>query len=81
MGTTPDDKVLEMTKTKQTKIIEAFEIGGEELKTVTKNGDSETAIVNLVIEHVALLSTQFWLEHFFFDNSQNVRWLQQRQAS
>jgi tRNA threonylcarbamoyladenosine modification (KEOPS) complex Cgi121 subunit len=59
VGKEPDDKVLEMTKTKQTKIRKPFEIGEEELKTVTKNGDSETAIVSLVIERVALLSTQF----------------------
>jgi tRNA threonylcarbamoyladenosine modification (KEOPS) complex Cgi121 subunit len=59
VGKEPDDKVLAMTKTKETKIRKAFEIGEEELKTVTKNGDSETAIVNLVIERVALLSTQF----------------------
>ena len=59
MGKEPDDKVLAMTKIKETKIRKAFEIGEEELKTVTKNGDSETAVVNLVIERVALLSTQF----------------------
>ena len=59
MGKEPDDKVLEMTKTKETKIRKAFEIGEEELKTVMKEGNLEMAIVNLVIERVALLSTQF----------------------
>ena len=59
VGSEPDDSVLEMTKTKETKIKKAFEIVDEELKTVMKDGDQEKAIVNLVIERVALLSTQF----------------------
>ena len=57
-GVEPDDKVLEMSKIKEKKIIKAFQITDEELKTIIKNDDYEAAVVNLVIERVALLSTQ-----------------------
>ena len=57
VGSEPDESVLEMTKTKEEKIKNAFEITDEELKTL-ENGNQEKAIVNLVIERVALLSTQ-----------------------
>ena len=56
-GTEPDASVLEMTKNKETKIKKAFEITDEELKTL-ENGNQQKAIVNLVIERVALLATQ-----------------------
>ena len=46
-----------MTKNKETKIKKAFEITDEELK-ILENGNQKKAIVNLVIERVALLSTQ-----------------------
>jgi KEOPS complex subunit Cgi121 len=58
IGMEPDENVLAMTTTKEEKIKKAFEITEEELKTVTKDGDHEKAIVNLVIECVALLVTQ-----------------------
>lgn len=58
VGVEPDETVLEMTTTKEEKIKKAFEITEEELKTVSKDGDHEKAIVNLVIERVALLATQ-----------------------
>jgi hypothetical protein len=54
----PDEKVLEMSKAKEKKIIKTFQITDEELKTIMKNDDCEAAVVNLVIERVALLSTQ-----------------------
>jgi tRNA threonylcarbamoyladenosine modification (KEOPS) complex Cgi121 subunit len=57
IGSTPDEKVLEMTKSKAAKIRKAFEITDEEIKTVVE-GSKEKAIANLVIERVALLSTQ-----------------------
>ena len=56
VGVEPDESVLELTKEKETKIRRAFQITDEELKTV--KGTKEKAIVDLVIEHVALLSTQ-----------------------
>ena len=48
--------VLQLTGDKQKKIREAFEITEEEIKT--ENSPNEKAIVNLVIEHIALLATQ-----------------------
>jgi tRNA threonylcarbamoyladenosine modification (KEOPS) complex Cgi121 subunit len=53
----PDESVLEMTKTKEEKIKKTYEITDTELKTL-ENGNQKKAMVNLVIEHVALLSTQ-----------------------
>jgi tRNA threonylcarbamoyladenosine modification (KEOPS) complex Cgi121 subunit len=58
VGSRPDDSVLEMTKTKENKIKKVFEIIDEEFKTVMKKGSQEKAIVNLVIERVALFATQ-----------------------
>jgi len=58
VGMEPDEKVLEMSKAKEKKIIKTFQITEEELKTIMKNDDREAAVVNLVIERVALLSTQ-----------------------
>ena len=58
VGMESDEKVLAMSKVKEKKIIRAFQITNEELKTIVKNDDFEEAVVNLVIERVALLSTQ-----------------------
>ena len=58
VGSDPDESVLEISKTKETKIKKAFKITPQELKTVA-NGDQKKAITNLVIERVALLATQF----------------------
>jgi KEOPS complex subunit Cgi121 len=58
VGLEPDEKVLEMSKAKEKKIIKTFGITEEELKSIMKNNDREGTIVNLVIERVALLSTQ-----------------------
>jgi len=49
---------LEMSKVKEKKIKETFQITDEELKTVMKNENREEAVVNLVVERVALLATQ-----------------------
>jgi tRNA threonylcarbamoyladenosine modification (KEOPS) complex Cgi121 subunit len=57
MGSAPDECVLDLTKNKEEKIKEAFEITDEEQK-VLENGNQKKAITNLVIERVALLSTQ-----------------------
>lgn len=54
----PDEKVLEMSKFKEQKIIETFEITKEELMAVIKNENRREAVVDLVIERVALLATQ-----------------------
>jgi tRNA threonylcarbamoyladenosine modification (KEOPS) complex Cgi121 subunit len=58
VGVEPDEKVLEMSKVKEKKIIETFQITDEELKTVMKNENRQEALVNLIIERVALLATQ-----------------------
>jgi len=57
-GLEPDERVLEMSDFKEQKIVETFQITDQELKTVMKNGNREEAVVNLVIERVALLATQ-----------------------
>jgi tRNA threonylcarbamoyladenosine modification (KEOPS) complex Cgi121 subunit len=57
VGSEPDESVLDLTKIKEAKIKAAFEITEEELR-VLENGNQEKAITNLVIERVALLSTQ-----------------------
>ena len=57
MGNEPDEKVLELTKNKEEKIKKNFEITDEELK-IFENGEQKKAITNLVIERVALVSTQ-----------------------
>ena len=57
VGSNPEASVLQMTKNKEVKIKKIFEITDQELKTV-ENGAPEKAIVNLVIERVALLATQ-----------------------
>lgn len=56
VGSEPDESVLKITKRKQEKIAKTFQISAEQLKTQTST--AEEALVNLVIENVALLSTQ-----------------------
>ncbi len=58
VGTEPDETVLELSEDKQKSIQEAFGIGAEELRAVQKGGDLQGALVDLVVEQVALLSTQ-----------------------
>jgi len=57
VGSEPDYAVLALTEEKKEKICKAFEITDEELSTSTKD-NAEKAIVDLVIERVALLSTK-----------------------
>lgn len=57
MGTEPDERVLDLTKNKETIIKKTFGITCEELK-IFENGNQKKAIINLVIERVALISTQ-----------------------
>lgn len=53
-----DEKVLELTTVKMKEIREAFQITDEELETVTEGSNWKEALVNLVVERVALLATQ-----------------------
>lgn len=57
VGVEPDEKVLEISNFKERKIIETFQITDQELKTVMKNENRTEAVVNLIIERVALLAT------------------------
>src|SRR5665647_3902522 len=57
MGTEPDERVLDLTKNKEAIIKKTFEITEEELKVLEK-GNQKKAITNIIIERVALLSTQ-----------------------
>lgn len=54
----PDQSVLEMSISKNDKIKKVFQISNEEINTVLKSGNSQEALVSLVIERVALLATQ-----------------------
>jgi KEOPS complex subunit Cgi121 len=54
-----DDSVLEINEEKFNRIRQAFNIGDEELKSLSKRkGSEKEALTELVIEHVALLATQ-----------------------
>jgi tRNA threonylcarbamoyladenosine modification (KEOPS) complex Cgi121 subunit len=57
VGSEPNESVLGLTKAKEEKIQKTFEITDTELRTI-EYGNRKKAIVNLVIERVALLSTQ-----------------------
>jgi tRNA threonylcarbamoyladenosine modification (KEOPS) complex Cgi121 subunit len=57
MDSEPDESVLDLTKYKEEKIKVAFEITDEELE-VLENDNQKKAVINLVIERVALLSTR-----------------------
>jgi tRNA threonylcarbamoyladenosine modification (KEOPS) complex Cgi121 subunit len=57
MGTEPDERVLDLTKNKEAKIKKTFGIRDKELK-IFENVNQKKTITNLVIERVALLSTQ-----------------------
>ena len=53
-----DDATVELSEEKQKIVREKFEISDLELKTVMKKGDLSEALTNLVIERMALLTTQ-----------------------
>jgi KEOPS complex subunit Cgi121 len=58
VGGKPDDAVLEVSKEKAWGIREAFGVTETELETVTEKSNGMEALVDLVIERMALLSTQ-----------------------
>jgi KEOPS complex subunit Cgi121 len=53
----PDNSVLELSRRKIERIKKAFDISEAELETVMDGDDEEKALVDLVIERVALLAT------------------------
>ncbi len=58
LGTEPDDSVLDLTPEKRNQICTAFDISETELKTVSSHGNVNQALVDAVVERVALLSTR-----------------------
>ena len=54
----PDATVLEFSPSKEQRIRSAFRISEKELKAVVKSGAVQQALVDLVCERMALLSTQ-----------------------
>ena len=52
-----DDSVLELSGKKMERIKRAFDISEAELDTVTEGDSLQKALVDLVIERVALLAT------------------------
>jgi tRNA threonylcarbamoyladenosine modification (KEOPS) complex Cgi121 subunit len=58
IGARPDETVLEMTQTKIGEIKKAFGISDRELLSANRGEDLETALINLVIERMALVSTK-----------------------
>ena len=58
VGEKPDDAVLEISQDKVERIREAFGITDAELEAVSEKDNGKDALVDLVIERVALLPTQ-----------------------
>jgi tRNA threonylcarbamoyladenosine modification (KEOPS) complex Cgi121 subunit len=58
LGLAPDETVLVINKEKMVCIRDLFDITGEELDAVVEKGDVERALVNLVIERMAVLTTR-----------------------
>jgi KEOPS complex subunit Cgi121 len=58
VGAEVDETVLELTKEKTKSIRKAFDIGANELEAVMEKKNANQALVNMVIERTALLSTQ-----------------------
>jgi tRNA threonylcarbamoyladenosine modification (KEOPS) complex Cgi121 subunit len=58
VGAEPDETVLELTREKTQRIRKAFSIGANELEAVMEKKNANQALVDLVIERTALLSTQ-----------------------
>ena len=58
VGKEPDDAVIEVSREKAEGIREAFGITDAELEAVLEKNDGKEALVDLVIERVALLPTQ-----------------------
>jgi len=58
VGAEPDETVLALSKCKVQSIREAFDVSDRELETVMAKDDVQQALINLVVERMALLSTQ-----------------------
>ena len=58
VGVEPDETVLELSTRKVQRIRRAFAVSDLELETVASEGGAAEALIDLVVERVALLSTQ-----------------------
>jgi tRNA threonylcarbamoyladenosine modification (KEOPS) complex Cgi121 subunit len=58
IGAEPDETVLELSNGKMQSIRKAFDISERELETIVEKNNFEQALVNLVVERIALLPTQ-----------------------
>lgn len=58
IGTEPDETVLALSNSKMQSIREAFDMSDRELETFIAKSDTQQALINLVVERMALLSTQ-----------------------
>jgi tRNA threonylcarbamoyladenosine modification (KEOPS) complex Cgi121 subunit len=58
LGAEPDETILDLTPAKVNRIRGAFDVSETELKTVSSRGDAAQALVDVVVERVALLSTR-----------------------
>jgi tRNA threonylcarbamoyladenosine modification (KEOPS) complex Cgi121 subunit len=58
IGAEPDETVLELSRKKAQRIREAFGITEKELEAVMEKNNADQALVKLVIERMALLSTR-----------------------
>ncbi len=57
MKGTRDDRVLDLSSQKMHRIVRAFGISDIQIKTVMKKQDAKAAVIDLVIEKMALLAT------------------------
>jgi len=58
LGKKPNEHVLDLSTVKMRAIRKAFMITEEELAVVTKDGDAQRGLVDVVVERMALLSTK-----------------------
>ncbi len=58
VGESPDETVLKLTQTKIDKIKKIFGFSDQELLSAARGENTEAALIALVIEHMALVSTQ-----------------------
>ena len=58
LGVDPNEGVLGLSEAKIVRVREAFDVSDAELQAVSACGDAKAALVDLVVERVALLSTR-----------------------
>jgi tRNA threonylcarbamoyladenosine modification (KEOPS) complex Cgi121 subunit len=53
-----DEEVLELTDEKMANIQKIFRISDEELEVIEKESNKKEALINMVVEHIALVATE-----------------------